>query len=518
MIFAKFKTLGIFLIFLFLLTSPYAVIQAQNKTKIRIVNADHLLGDNVSGEELNIFVGNVIFEHDSAFLYCDSAVLYSKINSVEAHHNVRVKVSDTLNLYGDVLYYDGNTRIATVTGDVILEDNDATLYTDRLIYDRNTAIAFYKTWGKIVSDDNELTSTTGYYHTNQKMLYFKKDVQMVNPDYLLRSDTLVFNTATEVAIISGPTRITGEDEFLYTEEGLYNTQTGYTQLELNSYMTYKEQYLAGDTIYYDKEAGVGEVFGNVFLKDTVQNLIVTGNYADYHRKDGYAYATDSATVIMVDEKDSLFMHADTLRLTFDSTDSPERLLAYYKCRYYKKDLQGMTDSLVYSFSDSTIKMYYNPIIWTQGNQMSAEQVIIYSSNQNVDSMYMILSSFIVSLDKFGLEKYNQIKGKSMVAYFDRNELYLVKVNGNSETIYFVREEDGNLIGINKAESSTMEIWIKEREVVDIYYFDSPAAQLYPEKELPSDMHYLRDFKWRDEERPKNKFDIYFWPVNLPALR
>ncbi|MCF8366502.1 MAG: hypothetical protein K9H16_12010 [Bacteroidales bacterium] len=494
------------------------LLHAQNTTKIRIVNADDLLGSKTTGQDLNIFVGNVVFEHDSAFLYCDSAVLYSETNNLEAHRNVRVKVSDTLNLYGDVLYYNGDTRIATVTGDVILEDNDATLYTDRLIYERNTGLAFYKTWGRIISDENELTSTAGYYYTDDKMLYFKKNVVLVNPDYHLASDTLIFNTATEVADISGPTRITGKDEFLYSENGTYNTKTGFTRLDLNSYMTYKEQYLSGDSILYDKILGVGEVFGNAFIKDSVQNVIITGNYADYHRHDGYALATDSAVVIMVDKYDSLFMHADTLRLTFDSTDSPASLLAFNKCKFFKPDLQGMSDSLVYSFNDSTINMYLNPVLWTKGNQLSAEQIEIYTSNQRVDSMNMIKSSFIVSLDKFGRNQYNQIKGKNMVAYFEENELNLVKVDGNSETIYFVREEDGNLIGINKAVSSSMEIWIEDRQVVDIYYFDNPDAQLYPESELPADQYFLRDFKWLKDDRPINKYDIFKWTVNLPALR
>lgn len=512
------KFVVILLISLFFTTTFVDEVKAQNKTKIRIVQADDLLGDNTTGQDLNIFVGNVIFEHDSAFLFCDSAVLYSKTNNLEAHRNVRVKVSDTLNLYGDILYYDGNTRVATVTGNVILEDKDATLYTDRLVYDRNTAIAYYHTWGRIVSDDNELTSKTGYYYTGDKMLYFKHDVKMVNPDYSLISDTLIFNTATEVANISGPTRITGAKEFLYSEKGLYETQTGYTELLLNSYMTYQEQFLSGDSIYYDKEGGVGEVFGNVFIKDSVQNMIITGEYVDYRRKDGFAYATDSAVAIMIDKSDSLFMHADTLRLTFDSTDSPYQLLAFYKCKYFKNDLQGMSDSLVYSFNDSTITMYFDPVIWTRGNQLSAKQIQIFSSNQRIDSMYMINSSFIVSLDKYGKNEFNQIKGKNMVAYFEDNELNLVKVNGNSETIYFVREEDGNLIGINKATSSTMEIWIEDRQVVDIYYFDSPEAQLYPETELPEDQYYLRDFKWRKEDRPISKYDIFKWPDNLPALR
>ena len=106
----------------------------------------------------------------------------------------------------------------------------------------------------------------------------------------------------------------------------------------------------------------------------------------------------------------------------------------------------------------------------------------------------------------------------MVAYFEKNELHWGTVNGNSETIYFVRQEDGGLIGINKAVASSMEIWITDRQVEDIYYFDSPDAQLYPRDELPSDQYFLRDFRWRSSDRPASRYDIFEWPEDAPALR
>ena len=189
--------------------------QAQKKTKIKLIRADQLVGDQSTGDDLNIFVGNVIFEHDSAFLYCDSAVYNSKRNNLDAYDQVHIKVSDTMNLFGDVLNYDGNTRIATMIGNVRLVDNDATLYTDRLIFNRTTEVAYYTTGGKIISDENELVSKKGYYFTQLKDLYFKNEVVLINPDYLVESDSLMYNTSSEIAYITGPTTIQGEDEFLY---------------------------------------------------------------------------------------------------------------------------------------------------------------------------------------------------------------------------------------------------------------------------------------------------------------
>ncbi len=486
-------------------------VPGQTKTRIQIIHADDLRGLKSGGEDLNILVGDVQFEHDGAYLYCDSAILNSRRSDLYAYGNVHIKMSDTLNLYGDTLHYNGITRVAVMSGNVILKDNQATLYTNQLKFNRKTRTAYYSTGGRIENKDNELSSSYGIYYTDTKLAHFKNNVELANPEYLLRSDTLIYNTTTATAFISGPTTITGEDEFLYAEDGYYDTRTDITMLQQNAYMIYKEQYLRGDSIYFEKATGIGEMFGNVFLQDTLQKVIVTGNYADYHRNQGYAWATDSAVAIMADAADSLFLHADTLWLTFDTADNPLQLKAYHHSRFYKTDLQGMSDSLVYSFADSTIHMFYDPILWTDENQLTADDIIIYSSGQRADSMQMTGSAFIISKDDYGAENYNQIKGKKMMAYFENNDLNLVKVDGNSETIYFVREEEGALIGINKAVAGRMEILIVDRQIDGIIYFENPDATLYNEGELPADQFFLRDFRWNQHMRPMNRNDIFRWP-------
>ncbi len=483
---------------------------AQKKTKIQLERADNLIGSKTNGIDLNIFIGNVIFKHEGTFLYCDSAVFNTSANNLDAFGKVHVLVNDTLSLYGDVLNYDGNTKIAIVTGDVKLVDNRSTLTTNRLVYNRNTQIAFYTTNGKIVNKDNTLTSKRGFYHTDINELYFKDSVVLVNPEYVLNSDTLRYNTATEIAYISGPTTIKGKDEFLYAEDGWYDTKSDRSELKQNPSLSYKEQFLSGDSIYYDKESGVGKAFGHVLMKDTVQNIVLKSQFADYRRRDGYAYSTDSAVAILIDKTDSLFMHADTLKMIFDTLENPTHLKSFFHTKFYRTDLQGKCDSLVYSFNDSTIAMFGRPALWTQANQLTANQITIYSSGQKIDSLFLDNASFIISVDKFDISKYNQIKGKNMTGYFKENELYQIDVEGNSETVYFVREEDGGLMGINKAISSDMRILINQRQISEIYYFQQPEATLYPEKEFPVEELKLKDFKWLGNQRPKSKYEIFLW--------
>ncbi len=480
----------------------------QKKTKIKLIDANELLGRTVNGVELNIFVGNVTFEHDSAFMYCDSAVLISGQNRMKTYKNVHIFLSDTLSLYSDELDYDGNTRIATMVSNVRLVDNYATLTTDRLIFERNKELAYYTTGGKIVRKDNVLTSCRGYYFTETKDLFFKEDVVFDNPEYHLVSDTLKYNTDTELATILGPTTITGEDELLYAEGGWYDAISDQVQLKECPYLVFKEQYMSGDSIFYDKETGIGQAFNNVFIKDSVRNMIITGNFADYRRMDGFAFATDSAQAILIDVKDSLYLHSDTLKLIFDSVQSPYALLAFYKTKFYKTDIQGMCDSLVYLFTDSTISMYDNPALWSQDNQLTAKMIKIFNLNQKVDSMQMTGSSFIISLDKYGEERYNQIKGKNMTGYFKNNELFKINVEGNSETIYYISEECGALIGINKAVASSMAIFITDHQVSDIYYYSEPVASLTPEATFPEQELRLKNFKWIGIQRPGSRYDIF----------
>jgi len=106
----------------------------------------------------------------------------------------------------------------------------------------------------------------------------------------------------------------------------------------------------------------------------------------------------------------------------------------------------------------------------------------------------------------------------MTIFFADNELYKIDVEGNSETIYFVREEDGALVGINKAFSSTMEIFVEDRQITDIFYYDKPDATLYPEGEIPPNELKLRDFKWLEKERPRTKQDIFFRFEDAPVWK
>jgi len=493
----------------FILWGP-ATLYAQDTTKILLEKGDRWDYNKAIRPDAQRIIGNVILRHDSALMYCDSAYLNEGANTVYAYGNVHIHNSDTLNLYGDSLKYDGNTKEARVWSNVKLFDNQTTLTTDTLIYDRRTQIARYNYWGKIVNDKNILISKHGYYYTNKKEFFFREKVLLLNPEYTMKSDTLKYNTVTSVAYFFGPSHIVSKDkkDSIYTENGWYNTHKDIASFKERAKIFHEVQYLTGDSLYYERKLGFGKVFRHAVLFDSLQNMMLTGNYGEMHRKRGFAFMTDSAVAIIIDKKTSLHMHSDSVIANFDTNQNVRTLFCYYKVKFFRPDLQGMCDSLVWHSKDSSMMMYHEPVIWSVKNQLSADSIRLVIKKGMIDTMALYNSSFLISQDDTG--KYNQIKGRNMAGYFKKNKMYKIKVLGNAETVYWAREEDRTLIGIQKAFSSDMLIYIINNQVKSITYLGATTGTIFPEKDVsPYDL-ILKNFKWMEERRPKKRDDIFIW--------
>lgn len=494
-----------FLVFAIALTAT-----AQKTSKVKLIKADELDYDKSLGEKVQRLIGNVILKHDSTYLYCDSAYLYEVTNSFDGYGNVHIKVSDSLNIYSDLLNYDGNSRIAELHHNVRLLESRATLYTEHLWFNRLSQIAWYLTGGKIIDSTNTLTSLKGYFYTDTDEAYFADSVILVNENYIMNSDSMMYNTQNEISFFYGPTTIESDSNFIYCEQGWYDTQNDKSFFRDNAYMITNEQVLKGDSLYFDRNTDFGLAYGNVSLHDTVQNLIIQGNYGEFKKRAGYSFVTDSALAIMIDNNDSLFLHADTLWMQFDSTQNIEFLFAYKHSKFFRKDLQGMCDSLVYKFKDSTIFLYNEPVLWSEENQLTADSIRIALKNNQIDTLALINSSFIISIDDSIRETYNQIKGKTVTGYFKDNTMAKIKVIGNAESIYFIRDELNRLIGINKAVASDMQILLDSNQISSITYIKKPDAHMYPRDELKREDLFLRNFKWITGQRPAKKEDVFYW--------
>ena len=493
-----------------LLVLTHPTIKAQKPAKIDLVHADRMQFDRQVGDNVRRLIDNVHFRHEDADMYCDSAYLFSDTNSIRAFGNVFIRMSDTVSIYGNVLYYNGNDRVAEMTGNVKMIDPQMTLTSRHLFYDRTNNTAWYNTGGTIVDAENELVSEVGIYYADLKNFFFRKDVVLTNPQYVMYADTLKYNTLTEVAEFFGPTTIVSEENTIFCRNGWYDTRNDIAHFSRDAWFTNGEQSLTGDTLFYDRNLGYGRALMNIELRDSVQNTIITGHFAEHFEKEGLSIVTNEALLIHFDKGDSLFLHADTLRSIVDpeNDNEPRWVYAYNRVRFFRSDLQGLCDSLVYNFTDSIINMYVDPVLWTDVHQLTAQRIELKTSDEQMETIELFEAAFIVSEEEeLG---FNQVKGRNMKGYFHDNELYRIDVFGNGETLYFVREEDGAMVGLNKALATEIVIFIEDRQVAGLRFKERPDANLIPPEEITDEDKLLRNFQWLDGRRPKNREDIFVW--------
>ncbi len=477
-------------------------------TRIELIHANSMQFDRRMGDDVRRLIGEVHFRHEDTDMFCDSAYLYTESNSLRAFSNIFIQASDTVSIYGDKLYYDGNTRTAELTNNVRMLDPQMELTTHILIYDLNASTANYFQGGRIVDADNVLTSEWGFYYADEKRFFFKDDVVLVNPEYTMYADTLKYNTETEVAYFFGPTTIVSEENTIFCRNGWYDTRNDISRFSKDAVITSGEQTITGDSLFYDRNKGYGLAEKNIAIRDSVQDILITGHHAEHFEREGRSVVTREAVLAVIESTDTLFLHADTLTSIYLEETEERWVHAYYRARFFKQDFQGLADSLVYNFQDSTIYLYHDPVIWTDVHQFTANRIEVLTGDETLHRVYMYDSAFVISEeDDLG---YNQIKGRQAVGHFRDNDLWRIDVFGNGETLYYVREEDGTLVGINKALSSDIVMFVEDRVVTGIHFLSRPDAQMFPPGELSREEQLLRHFQWMDHRRPKEKEDIFVW--------
>ena len=484
----------------------------KKKTRVDLLYAEEAQADKILLPDVQILIRSVKLRHDSMYMYCDSALIYEKTNSVEAFGNVRMEQGDTLFIYGDYLYYDGMSQLAMLRENVRMINRNTVLTTDSLNYDRLYNLGYYFDGGTLTDEENVLTSEWGEYSPATKISVFNHDVKLVNPKFVLTSDTLKYSTDTKIATILGPSDIVSDKNHIYSERGIYNTTTEQAELLDRSVLTNEGKKLTGDSIFYDRVLGYGEAFDNVQMNDTINRNMLTGNYCFYNEITGSALATQRAVAIDYSQGDSLFMHGDTLRLiTYHiNTDSMFReMRVYHKVRAYRTDVQAVCDSLVYNSKDSCMTMYTDPILWHGSQQLLGEEIKVYMNDSTIDWAHIINQALAV--EQKDSVHYNQVTGKEMKGFFVGGDMRQVDVNGNVLVVFYpIDDKDSTMIGLNYSEGSFLRMLLKERRMEQGAFIGKANGTLYPMDQIPADKYKLPPFVWFDYIRPRNKEDIFEW--------
>ena len=482
------------------------------KDMVYIINSDETIGDEVLRPNITLLQGNVKLRHKNMYMFCDSAYLNEKTNSFEAFGKVHMEQGDTLFIYGNYLKYDGYKELAKIRENVKLVNRGTTLLTDSLDYDRVLDKAYYFEGGTMLDKENVLTSDWGEYSPSTKNAVFNFDVKLVNPRFTLKTDTLKYNTGTSVAHIVGPSYIDSEKNHIFSKRGYYNTRADQAQLMDRSVLNTEDgKRLIGDSIYYDRKKGYGEAFYNVIMTDSLNKNFLKGDYCFYNELLGNALATRKALAVDYSQGDSLFLHGDTLKMnTFNmNTDSMYReLRAYHKARLFRKDIQGVCDSLFFSTKDTCLIMYKDPILWNENKQLLGEEIRVYMNDSTIDWAHIVNQA--LSIEKKDTIHYNQITGKEIKAFFVGGDMRKVDVIGNVRLVYYPEDKDSTMIGMNVSETSLLNIFIKEKKMQKMVMSPNSNGTLYPMLMIPPEKLRLENFGWFDYIRPLNKDDIFEW--------
>lgn len=498
-------------ILLLLLSSFFSLAQKEKeKEKVIQVVAESMRNLTRNGQQVVRYLGKVNILHQGSTMTCDSAYLIKKLNIIEAYNQV-VVTKDDATLYGDFLYYDGNSTSGKVKGkEVKMIQKDAKLVTDTIYFNTKLNTASYLTKGVLTNAGDTLISKRGYYYSQSKKYFFAGNVEMKGKDGRLYTDSLEYGTQDEIASFYGPTRIYNKENYAYSEKGWYDRKNSKSNFFTNAFIEKGAQKLYGQDIFYDKANGFGRAIGQVAIVDTTRKITVYGGKASFWDKKKEGEVIDNPLLVMVSDRDTLFLRSDKfiLKTIPDSTlpDSSYKLVKALKTvRFFKSDLQGVCDSLIYSTKDSAISLFVKPVLWNEENQITADFIKIYtSSGQQIRKMNLEGSAFITSQED--MINFNQISGKNMLAHFTAGKLSKLDVKGNGQTVRFLRDE-GKIAAVNKAESVDLIAFLKNNQVVKVSYLQKPSSSFYPIKKVDYEELNLKGFHWLDKIRPKSKIHI-----------
>ena len=556
-------------------TCPMLGNPQQPVRRIFLEHANTISFDKSDNQERQVLRGAVLFRQDSVWMSCDSAYFYQSRNSFEAFSHVHMWEGDTLQMWCDSLSYDGETMIGQLFDNVLMRHNDTRLHTDYLIYYRQENRAHYPYNGWIDNPENHLQSDLGWYYTQSRQAIFQNNVVMRNFDFskmspkpaypdvesedyrprmTLYSDTLEYSFLTDDAWIVGPSRIVNDTATLFSDLGTVNTKSQQSWLYNRSVAVSTGRSVTADTLFYDGKAGYGDAWGNFVAHDTLQHVRISGNRCHYVDSSQVMTVSDSALAMEFSTHDTLYLHADTLRaykaartrmvsvvreVVADSTigqdsaavsdslpqrevktvtervavtDTVNYLSCHFNVRYYRRDIQGVCDSLNYNHADSLATFVGNPVMWNGNYQITGDSIMVYMAKEGgIDRALVHDNAFLVQQNDS--IHYDQIAGKGLVCYFDSSRLSRMDMAGNVQTIFYPSEESKNggkpeLIGLNQVIGNYLSIWFKQQKMDHLRIWPQPVGSLTPIQLVTDDILYLRGFRWMQYLRPTSPADVF----------
>lgn len=507
---------------------------ADTTQKIEILNYTKRLTFQTINDttKLTIIAGDVKLRQGTTLFYCDSCVMNNSANTFEAWgkgKQVHINDSDTANIYSNHLLYYTQKKLANLDGNVKMTDGKGTLTTPDLEYDMETNIGIYKNGGKVVNDKTVLTSQEGWYYADLKDVYFKKNVKLKDPAYDIVTDSLLYNTESKTTRFIAQTVIKDTSgRIIETREGYYNPQT--RQAEFGRRPTIRDGKITIKGNNVTQSDSIYTVEGNAIIVDSAQGTTIIGGIIHQNKNTGAILATRKPLMILKQDNDSTFVAADTLfsaRLTdkfgmdsiivdtvkgikmaaMDPKDSANRYFeAYRNVRIFNDSLQAVGDSMFYSFKDSVFRLYKDPVVWAQQNQVTGDTIYLHTKNKKADKVEAFENGFMVN--RLDNEVYNQIKSTRIDGWFVDGNIDSVRAKGFAECIYYIQDDDSAYTGVNESHCDIIDMYFAQKELDRVIFRSAVTGTLWPMRQKSPGEMKLANFRWLEERRPKTKYELY----------
>ncbi len=530
-----------------------------------VANAQRLLGN------VNITVDGAIMWCDSLYSYSNNTVdAFSHVHIVrgdtlnmyadfinyngttklaKARRNVKL-IDKKVTLTTDSLDYSMPNDLASYNYTGTVKDSTNTLKSVIGQYYVNDKKAYFKTKVDGITKDYKIKSDTLIYYTNTKKVYIEGPTHIFNEKDTLYAEYGWYDSMNGFAKLIQKPKIWNEKQKVKADSIYYNKKNGegiamghariqdiensiivvgnkvkyndITKIASASDSAMFIQYSKTDSLYLHADflktlpdttterknipikKGAGKNSGKT--KSTGIAINPTSKLDEFQK----SHKTETVKNDSILTKSALSGTQPKDTTKHKQGKEPRLVLAYHRVRFYRSDLQGKCDSLIYWSKDSTIQMFHEPVIWSNRNQISAKYIEMINRTKGLDEIRMKEESFIIAMEDDSL-RFNQIKGKNMTGFIRDNQLEKIDVNGNGESNYYARDKNG-IIGLNKAQSSNITIYMNKGKVKKISFIKSPDGELKPLADLAENDKLLPGFNWQDEIRPKDKKDIFSYPV------
>lgn len=510
-----------------------AVAADSNVKTIEFLSASTYNLKKIDSTNYVILVGNVKLKQGKTLMYGDSIVLNTSNNVLEGFGHIHINDADSVHIYADFLKYLGNNKKAYLRKKVKLTDGRGVLTTDSLDYDLSIKLGQYTKGGRLVRNKTILKSTEGYYYGITRDVIFRKKVELTDPESTIITDTLEYNTYSQLANFISPTKIISGSRIIKTSNGNYNLDTKKGFLYERSIIDDSTYIFTADEMAIDDSLGLGEFRGNALYKskdslsfDLIANQIKT------NRTKGILLATELPTLLIKQKKDTLYISADTLfsakisdlkksipkarDVHVKNTDSSldKYFEAFHHVRIYSDSLQAKCDSLFYGLADSTIRLFTQPIVWSNNNQITGDTIYMFVNNKKPEQLSVINNAFAINkVDT--TQYYNQIKGNRLKVWFEDGAIHKMQTKGGAENMYFVLDDEKKFIGVNRSSAQIIEIEFENSEPSKVKFVNQLQGKMNPlNKTLPDEL-IIRGFKWQESIRPKSKFEILSPSLDKP---